>query len=63
MSLKYEQVLFRTAWIYYIVRFQILMAASMKMTTFLFIAPSSLIDVDRHCRGAYCLHCPDDGGS
>jgi hypothetical protein len=43
---------------YLVVRFQILMAANMKMTAF-------WDTVDRRFRGAYCLHhqSPDDGGS
>jgi hypothetical protein len=50
------------------VRFQILMAANMKMTAFWDIVPCSLVEVDRRFRGAYCLHHqgdegPDDGGS
>jgi hypothetical protein len=28
----------------------------MKMTAFWDIAPCSLVEVDRHFRGAYCLH-------
>jgi hypothetical protein len=35
--------------------FQILMAASLKMTAFWDIAPCSLAEVDRRFRGAYCL--------
>jgi hypothetical protein len=46
------------------VRFQVLMAASMKFRVFWDVAPCSL-GVDRRLRGAYCLHHqgPDDGGS
>jgi hypothetical protein len=37
----------------------------MKVTAFRDIAPSSLVEVDRRFRGAYCLHqqVDDDGGS
>jgi hypothetical protein len=50
------------------VRFQVLTAASMKMTVFWDVAPCSLVDVYRRFRGTYCLHhqgdeCTDDGGS
>jgi hypothetical protein len=51
------------------VRFEVLTAASLKMTVFSDIAPGSLVAVDRRFRGAYCLHdqgsdhCPDDGSS
>jgi hypothetical protein len=38
-------------------RFQVLTAASMKMTAFWDIVPCSLVEVDRRFRG------PDDGGS
>jgi hypothetical protein len=38
------------------VRFQVLTAASMKMTVFWVVAPCNLIDVYRHFRGACCLH-------
>jgi hypothetical protein len=45
------------------VRFQVLKAASIKMTSFRDIAPCSLIEVDRRFRRAYCLYRrPDDGG-
>jgi hypothetical protein len=40
----------------YIVRFEVLTAASMKMTVFWYIAPCSLVEIDRRFRGAYCLH-------
>jgi hypothetical protein len=43
------------------VRFQVLMAASMKIRAFWDIAPCSL-GVDRHFRGAYCLHHQGEGG-
>jgi hypothetical protein len=39
-----------------LVRFQVLTAASMKMTAFWNTAPCSLVEVDRRFRGAYCLH-------
>jgi hypothetical protein len=39
----------------HIVRFK-LTAASMKMTVFWDVASYSLAKIDRHCRGAYCLH-------
>jgi hypothetical protein len=38
------------------VRFQVITAASMKMTVFWDIAPFSPVETDRHFRGAYCLH-------
>jgi hypothetical protein len=38
------------------VRFQVFVAASMKVTFFWDIAPCSLVEVDRRFRGAYCLH-------
>jgi hypothetical protein len=38
------------------VRFQVLTAASMKMTVFWDIAPCSLVEVYRRFRGACCLH-------
>jgi hypothetical protein len=37
-------------------RFQVVTATSMKMAVFWDVAPCSLIDTDRHFRGAYCLH-------
>jgi hypothetical protein len=37
-------------------RFQVLMAASMKMTVFWVVAPCSLVEVYRRLRGACCLH-------
>jgi hypothetical protein len=47
-----------------ILRFQVLMAASMKMTVFWDVAPCSLIQTDPCFGGAYCLHhCPNYGGS
>jgi hypothetical protein len=45
------------------VRFQVLTAASMKMTVFWDVAQCSVVEIDRRFRGAYCLHCPDDGSS
>jgi hypothetical protein len=38
------------------VRIQVLTVANMKLTAFWNIASSSLVGVDRHFRGAYCLH-------
>jgi hypothetical protein len=38
------------------VRFQILTAASIRMTAFWETAPYNLVEVDRRFRGAYCLH-------
>jgi hypothetical protein len=38
------------------VRFQVLTAASMKMTAFCDIAPCSLGEADPRFRRAYCLH-------
>jgi hypothetical protein len=50
-----------------LLRFQVLMVESMKMTAFWNMALSSLVEVDQLFRGAYCLHHqrdhPDDGGS
>jgi hypothetical protein len=37
-------------------RFQVLTAACMKIRAFWDIAPCSLIVVDHHFRGVYCLH-------
>jgi hypothetical protein len=37
-------------------RFQVLMAASMKMTVFWDVAPCTLVEVYRRFRSAYCLH-------
>jgi hypothetical protein len=36
--------------------FQILTAASMKMTVFWNVAPCSLVEIDRRFRDSYCLH-------
>jgi hypothetical protein len=45
-------------------RFQVLTAASMKMTVFWDVAPSCLVEVHRRFRGVCCLHRhPDDGSS
>jgi hypothetical protein len=45
-------------------RFQVLMAASMKLRAFYNVVPCSFVGVDRHFRIANCLHHhPDDGGS
>jgi hypothetical protein len=38
-----------------LVRFQVLTVASMKIRAFWDIAPFSLVGVDRHFRGVYCL--------
>jgi hypothetical protein len=47
-----------------LVRFEVLTAASMKMSAFWDVAPCRLLEVDRHFRGAYYLHHrPDYGGS
>jgi hypothetical protein len=47
------------------VRFQVLTAASMKITVFRDIVPCSPVEVNRRFRGTYCLqhHHLDDGGS
>jgi hypothetical protein len=47
------------------VRFQVLKAASMKITVFCDVEPCSLVEVCRRFRGASCLHHQgrDDGGS
>jgi hypothetical protein len=45
------------------VRFQVLTAASMKMTAFWKIVPCSLAEVDTRFRDAYCFYRPDDGSS
>jgi hypothetical protein len=50
--------LFQTA--HYNVRFQVLMAASMKIRAFWDVAPCSLVGIDRRFRGAYCLHHQDE---
>jgi hypothetical protein len=39
-----------------LVRFQVLTAASVKLTVFWDMAPCSLIEADRRFRSAYCLH-------
>jgi hypothetical protein len=48
-------VSYHVEWVLH-VRFQVLTMVSMKMIAFWDIAPRSLIVVDRHFRGAYCLH-------
>jgi hypothetical protein len=65
----HDSVLCQTvAWIQF-VRFQVLMATSMKTAVFWVVAPCSLVDIDQSFRGAYCLHHEgdhqghDDGGS
>jgi hypothetical protein len=40
----------------YDLRFQVLKAASINMTSFLDTAPCNLVEVDRRFRRAYCLH-------
>jgi hypothetical protein len=48
----------------HLVRLQVLMAASMKMTVFWDVVPCSLVQVYRRFRCVYWLHHhPDDGGS
>jgi hypothetical protein len=37
-------------------KFQLLTAASMKITVFWDVAPYSLVEVYRRFKGAYCLH-------
>jgi hypothetical protein len=48
-----------------IVRFQVLMVASMKFRVFWDVLPCSQVDVDQCFKGVYCLHHhrPYDGGS
>jgi hypothetical protein len=46
----------QTATLLVIVRFQVLTAASMKMTVFWDVAPCSLVEIYRRFRGAYCLY-------
>jgi hypothetical protein len=49
-----------------VVRFHVLTTVSMKFKVFWDVAPCSHFEVDRHFRGAYCLHYPhhpDDEGS
>jgi hypothetical protein len=47
-----------------LVRFHVLTETGMKMAVFWDVAPCSLVDTDRHFRGAYCLqHRTDNGGS
>jgi hypothetical protein len=38
------------------VRSQVLTATSMKTDVFRGVAPCSLVDIDQHFRGAYCIH-------
>lgn len=45
------------------VRFEVLMASSMRMDVFWVVVPCCLVDVYHHLRGACCLHSLDDGGS
>jgi uncharacterized membrane protein YesL len=40
----------------YLVRFQVVTAASMKMAVFWVVAPYNLVEVYRCFRGASCLH-------
>jgi hypothetical protein len=52
--------------IFYIVRFQVLTAVSMKMAVLWVVAPCSLVEVYLRFRGARCVHQgdrPDDEGS
>jgi hypothetical protein len=42
-------------------RFQVLTAASIKMTAFRDIALCSIVEADRRFRGAYCFHHQGDG--
>jgi hypothetical protein len=37
-------------------RFQVLAAASMKVTVFWDVAPRSLVEINRRFKGTYCLH-------
>jgi hypothetical protein len=50
-----------------LMRFQVLMAASMKMAVLWDVVPCSVTEIDQCYRGACCLHlsgdCPNDGGS
>jgi hypothetical protein len=43
-----------------VVRFQVLTAASMKMTSFCDIVSCGLVDVDRRFRGTYCFYHQSD---
>jgi hypothetical protein len=45
------------------VRSGVHMAVNMEMTAFWDMVLCSLVEVDRHFNGAYCLHCQGDGGS
>jgi hypothetical protein len=47
---------------YFIVRFQVLTATSMKFEVYWDVAPCSHFEVDRHFRGAYCLYHQGDNG-
>jgi hypothetical protein len=44
-------------------RFHVLTATNMKMTAFWYIAPCSLVEVNRRFRSAYCLHHQGDNYS
>jgi hypothetical protein len=46
--------------VFILVRFDVLTVAIMKLTVFWDIAQCSLVEVDRHFRGAYCLNHPRD---
>jgi hypothetical protein len=46
----------------YLVRFQVLTAASMNMTVFWDVTPCSLVEIYQRFRGAYCPHHRLDGG-
>jgi hypothetical protein len=39
-----------------LVRFQVLMVTNVKMAVFWDVSPCSLVDIDCHFRGAYCLY-------
>jgi hypothetical protein len=46
--------------------FDVLTIASRKMAVFWVLAPCCLVEICRHCRGAWCLHFlrrPNDGGN
>jgi hypothetical protein len=45
------------------VRCEVHTATGMKMALFWDVAPRSLVDINRHFRGAYCLHHQCDGWS
>jgi hypothetical protein len=49
--------------VYLLVRLQVLTEANMKMAVFWDVAPCSLVEIDWHFRGAYCLHNQGDAYS